>query len=164
VTEELLAAELTAKIPDYMLPNAYVMLEAMPLTPNGKIDSKQLPDIETLRAEKSQALAPRNELETKLVQLWQQVLELPQVGVEDNFFDLGGNSFLLGELYIRVEELIGAKLPLIELFKRPTIAKLAAYLQGDEPQVKKPAKTQTASRQKAVRGHREKLKAKRKRS
>lgn len=161
-TGDELSPELASKIPDYMMPNAYLMLDELPLTPNGKIDSKRLPDVASLHADKTKALAPRNELETKLVQLWQDVLELPQVGVEDNFFDLGGNSFLLGELFVRIEALIDTKLPLIELFKRPTIAKLAAYLQGKE-QVKKPLKTQTESRQKARRGHREKLKQKRNR-
>lgn len=159
---EELNPELASKIPDYMMPNAYIMLDELPLTPNGKIDSRRLPDVASLHADKTKALAPRNELETKMVQLWQEILELPQVGIEDNFFDLGGNSFLLGELFVRIEALIDTKLPLIELFKRPTIAKLAAYLQGKE-QVKKPLKTQTESRQKAVRGHREKLKQKRRR-
>jgi acyl carrier protein len=157
-----LLPELAAKIPDYMLPNEFVVLDSLPLTPNGKIDLAQLPSLESLHQNKVQILAPRNELERQLVEVWQQVLQLPSVGIEDNFFDLGGNSFLLGELYVKIEALINDKLPLIELFKRPSIGKLAAYLQGKESATKKPLKAQRVNRQKAVKGHRNKMRELRK--
>src|SRR5262249_60109289 len=85
---------LQALLPGYMVPELYVELEAMPLTPSGKVDRKALPAPEDSDLDRAAYVAPRTQTEAQLVALWQSVLRLPQVGVEDNFFPLGGHSLL----------------------------------------------------------------------
>jgi amino acid adenylation domain-containing protein/non-ribosomal peptide synthase protein (TIGR01720 family) len=116
---------LKAKLPDYMVPNAFVMLESMPLTPNGKVDRRALPapDLHNERTEKY--VAPRTPIEEILVQIWSQVLKVEQVGIHDNFFELGGHSLLATQVLSRIRDRFKVKLPLHELFNTPTIAELA---------------------------------------
>ncbi|MBN3876528.1 MAG: non-ribosomal peptide synthetase [Nostoc sp.] len=116
---------LKAKLPDYMVPNAFVMLESMPLTPNGKVDRRALPapDLHSEGTEKYVAL--RTPIEEILVQIWSQVLKVEQVGIHDNFFELGGHSLLATQVLSRIRDRFKVKLPLHELFNTPTIAELA---------------------------------------
>ncbi|WP_392535132.1 amino acid adenylation domain-containing protein [Nostoc sp. C117] len=116
---------LKAKLPDYMVPNAFVMLESMPLTPNGKVDRRALPapDLHSERTEKY--VAPRTPIEEMLAQIWSQVLKVEQVSIHDNFFELGGHSLLATQVLSRIRDRFKVQLPLHELFNTPTIAELA---------------------------------------
>ncbi|MHC5744028.1 MAG: amino acid adenylation domain-containing protein [Nostoc sp.] len=116
---------LKAKLPDYMVPNAFVMLEEMPLTANGKVDRRALPtpDLHSERTEKY--VAPRTPIEETLAQIWSQVLKVEQVGIHDNFFELGGHSLLATQVLSRIRDRFKVQLPLHELFNTLTIAELA---------------------------------------
>ncbi len=117
---------LKAKLPDYMVPNAFVILEALPLTPNGKIDRRALPapDLQG----KGEYIAPRNPIEEKIAQIWAEVLKLERVSIEDNFFELGGHSLLATQVISRCQEAFEIALPLRYLFESPTIAQLSAVI------------------------------------
>ena len=117
---------LKAKLPDYLVPNAFVILEALPLTPNGKIDRRALPapDLQG----KGEYIAPRNPIEEKLAQIWAEVLKLERVSIEDNFFELGGHSLLATQVISRCQEAFEIALPLRYLFESPTIAQLSAVI------------------------------------
>ena len=123
---------LAKKLPDYMIPSAFVQLEAMPLTPNGKIDRRALPapDASTLASETS-FVAPRNSIELQLAQIWSEVLGVSPIGVQDNFFDLGGHSLLAVRLMAQISQQFGQHLPLATLFRANTIEKLTILL-GEE--------------------------------
>jgi len=133
VTEDgqaLVANELKAflknQLPEYMVPTVFVHLQAMPLTPNGKVDRKALPAPEFSRSElQTEYVAPRNENEEKLAAIVAQLLNLEKVGVFDNFFDLGGHSLLATKFMSRIREQFNVELPLRTLFEKPTIAELA---------------------------------------
>ena len=121
--------ELKQLLPDYMIPSAFVRLETMPLTTNGKVDRAALPAPDRQRPEQSaEFAAPRNELERALAEIHRNVLNLDRVGVQDNFFDLGGNSLLAVEAYRRMESLANGKCQVLDLFKYPTIRSLAEFL------------------------------------
>jgi amino acid adenylation domain-containing protein len=117
---------LKAKLPDYLVPNAFVILEALPLTPNGKIDRRALPapDLQG----KGEYIAPRNPIEEKLAQIWAEVLKLERISIEDNFFELGGHSLLATQVISRCQEAFEIALPLRYLFESPTIAQLSAVI------------------------------------
>jgi acyl carrier protein len=124
-----LRAFLRRKLPDYMVPSAFVRLDALPLTANGKVDRKALPqpDDPSSRA-RSHYVAPRAELERSLVKIWQELLRVETVGVEDNFFDLGGHSLLLVRLVQEIQSSLGLEVALMEMFEHPTVASLARHL------------------------------------
>jgi amino acid adenylation domain-containing protein len=121
-----LRAALQSHLPAYMVPGAFVWLQALPLTPNGKLDRRALPAPEQDRA----ALAtdfrpPRTPTEVLLANLWRELLGLDQVGVADNFFDLGGHSLLATRLLARIRAAFGVELPLHAIFTSPTVEALA---------------------------------------
>ncbi|HKH46871.1 MAG TPA: amino acid adenylation domain-containing protein, partial [Thermoanaerobaculia bacterium] len=120
-----LAAWLRERLPDYMVPSAWVFLDALPLTPNGKVDRKALPAPGRTRAEAAGYVAPSDPVEEQLAALWAEVLGLDRVGVEDDFFALGGHSLLATRVMSRVRTVLGVELPLRELFESPTVAALA---------------------------------------
>jgi len=124
-----LRAYLRTKLPDYMIPSAFVRLDAMPLTANGKVDRKALPkpDDPSSRT-RSNYVAPRAELERSLVKIWQQLLRVETVGVEDNFFDLGGHSLLLVRMVQEIQNTLGVEVALMEMFEHPTVSSLAKHL------------------------------------
>lgn len=110
------------KLPEYMVPAAFVLLDAMPLTPNGKVDRRALPTPDTENiSQNTNFIPPRTPIELQLSQIWSEVLNLPTVGVRDNFFDLGGHSLLAVRLMARIERQFGIHLPLTTLFTEPTI-------------------------------------------
>jgi len=126
----LLRDFLKEKLPDYMVPSAFVLLEALPLTPNGKVDRRALPAPDTTRPElESTFVAPRTPVEEVLAGIWAQVLALQQVSINDNFFDLGGHSLLATQLISRVGDTFRVELPLRCLFEAPTVAELAASIE-----------------------------------
>ncbi|RLT97984.1 non-ribosomal peptide synthetase [Ketobacter sp.] len=115
-------------LPDYMVPKAYVVLSEFPLTPNGKVDKRRLPAPDDGSVAKNEYVAPRNDTEETLSQIWKEVLGLDRVGVTDNFFDLGGHSLLATQVVTRVREHFNVELALSALFEEPTIENIALHL------------------------------------
>jgi amino acid adenylation domain-containing protein len=124
-----LVAYLQPRLPDYMLPSAFVPLESLPLTANGKLNRQALPAPEASRPD-NRAVAPRTPVEAVMVSLWAQLLGLEQVGVTDNFFALGGHSLLATQLISRLRETFRVELPMRSLFETPTIAGLAVAIEA----------------------------------
>jgi amino acid adenylation domain-containing protein len=121
-----LRERLAATLPGYMVPSSYCWLETLPMTRNGKIDPARLPAPQL--AEQPAGRAARRGTEQQLAEIWQQVLGVPRVGADDNFFDLGGHSLLLGRVHQRITAELRPDLPLITLFRYPTVAALARHL------------------------------------
>jgi len=120
---------LKEKLPEYMVPSAFVMLEAVPLTPNGKVDRCGLPAPDTSRRGLEEGfVAPRDTIELQLAQIWEDVLNVHPVGVRDNFFDLGGHSLLAVNLVAKIQQQFAKNLPLAILFQGSTIEHLAGIL------------------------------------
>ncbi|MEM7116112.1 MAG: amino acid adenylation domain-containing protein [Chloroflexota bacterium] len=131
-TNAKLRDHLRQSMPEFMVPNAFVTLDAFPITPNGKLDRAALPAPSYARDEETEGfVTPRNALEFKLADAWKQVLKVDQVGIHDNFFDLGGHSLMALRLFSKIEAETGKKLPLSTLFEAPTIAQLAERLEDD---------------------------------
>jgi amino acid adenylation domain-containing protein len=121
---------LQARLPDYMVPAHFVMLDALPVTPNGKVDRKALPALSGTRGSlETSYVAPRTSMEQQLVDIWQDVLGLEQVGVKDNFFELGGHSLLATQVVSRVREALKIDLKLQDFFELPSIAGLVGALE-----------------------------------
>jgi amino acid adenylation domain-containing protein len=124
---------LTEKLPDHMLPSAFVMLENLPLAPSGKVDRKALPKPDNLRPVLETAyVLPRNEMERTIVDIWQKILKVEKVGIQDNFFDLGGHSLNVLQVYSKLRELFKPDLAITDLFKYPTISSISRYLNQEE--------------------------------
>ncbi len=121
-----LRARLRETLPEVMVPAHFSTLESFPLTPNHKIDRNALPEVGALPRERSRP--PANELEARIAGVWQEVLGLPSVGTEDNFFDLGGHSILAVKAHRQLVEALGQPLSIIDLFRFPTIRALAEFL------------------------------------
>ena len=125
---------LRGTLPDFMVPAHFVMLKALPQTPNGKIDRKALPapDLAAAPAAQAQAYVPPAEgLEETIAAIWKDVLKLPQVGTRDNFFDLGGHSLLAVQTHRRLKEALQRELSITDIFRFPTVQSLANYLAQD---------------------------------
>ncbi len=121
---------LKAKLPSYMLPAAFEIIDALPLTPNGKIDRRALPAPQA-RPEIHAVALPADELELKLIRIWEKVLRLNSIGVDDNFFEIGGHSLLAVRLFAQIEKSFGRNLPLATLFQAPSVKQLARVLRKD---------------------------------
>jgi amino acid adenylation domain-containing protein len=120
---------LRGKLPDYMIPSAFTLLEAFPLSPNGKIDRRALPTPEEINSNCSETfVAPRTPIEEILANIWAEVLGIKQVGISDNFFELGGHSIVATQIVSRIRETLQVELMLRSLFESPTIAGLAAQI------------------------------------
>ena len=121
---------LKQRLPDYMVPAAFVILDALPLTPSGKVARRLLPAPDWA-AEAQAYVAPRNPVEEVLVQLFADVLGLEQVGVHDDFFRLGGHSLLATQLISRIRDALEVEVPLLSLFEHPTVAEFSRKLDPD---------------------------------
>jgi amino acid adenylation domain-containing protein len=120
---------LSKRLPDYMIPAHFEKLAAIPLTPNGKIDRDALPDPDVSRKRTAGTyVAPRGEMEQLIVETWKEVLKAEMIGVEDNFFDLGGNSLDIVIMGGKLKEKLGKEIPVVTLFTYPTAAALAKHL------------------------------------
>jgi amino acid adenylation domain-containing protein len=138
-----LRSHLAETLPSYMVPTAFVMLDALPLTANGKVDRKALPDPDETRPEIEESfVAPRTASEEALTKIWGEILSLEQVGVFDNFFELGGHSLLATRVVSRVREEFQVEVPLRTLFEQPTIAGLASII--SQHRVEKAGKAELA--------------------
>jgi amino acid adenylation domain-containing protein len=129
---------LKQKLPDYMVPSAFVLLESLPLTSSGKLDRRALPapddfgnrqDGQDKQDGKAASVAPLTPVEKMLATIWADLLEIKEVGINDNFFELGGHSLLAVRLFAQIEKKFGRRLPLATLFQAPTIAQLATILE-----------------------------------
>jgi amino acid adenylation domain-containing protein len=133
---------LKQKLPDYMIPGVFVVLDALALTPNGKVDRRALPAPEFQPELQQSLLAPRTPIEEMLTSIWADVLRIELVGVHHNFFELGGHSLLATQVISRVRDTLGVELPLRSLFETPTIAQLASWveleLKNGQPQEAEP--------------------------
>ncbi len=123
---------LKERLPEYMIPAAFVVLKTMPMTPNGKVDRRALPAPDHAElASATPAVAPRDEVEARLARVWEDVLEVKPVGVNQSFFDLGGHSLLAIRLLGRIEEEFGRRLALASLFRGPTVEEQAHVLRAE---------------------------------
>ena len=121
---------LQEKLPDYMVPSAFVLLDALPVTPNGKLDRSALPAPKSTRAKlEEDFVADRTPVEKQLVSLWTKVLGIENIGIKENFFELGGNSLLAAQLIAYVRETFSVELPVRCLFEQPTVEGLAQIIQ-----------------------------------
>jgi natural product biosynthesis luciferase-like monooxygenase protein len=116
------------KLPEFMVPSAFVVLDALPLTPNGKIDRRALPEPERARSESRTHEPPKNDIERGVVSVLQELIGGGEVGVDDNFFDLGANSLMMVQASVRLRTLLGRPVPLVRMFQHPTARQLAAAL------------------------------------
>ncbi|MFL5539049.1 MAG: phosphopantetheine-binding protein, partial [Longimicrobiaceae bacterium] len=131
---DALRAHVGRTLPDYMVPGAFVPLDALPLTPNGKLDRKALPAPEGSSYAASVYEAPRTEAERKVAAVWAEVLGVERVGAHDRFFDLGGHSLLLVRVQARLREAFGQPVPITHLFRYLTVSALAAALDAPAPE------------------------------
>ncbi|MDZ8067344.1 MAG: amino acid adenylation domain-containing protein [Nostoc sp. DedQUE08] len=117
------------KLLDHMLPTAFMILEALPLTSNGKVDRQALPIPDALRPELEVAyVVPQTEVEKTIASVWQKALNLEKIGIHDNFFEIGGHSLLLVTVHSQLQEILKVELSTLDLFRYPTINSLAEYL------------------------------------
>jgi amino acid adenylation domain-containing protein len=144
-----LRSALAAALPEYMVPSNFVILDALPLTANGKIDRNALhvPAADELELVTE---PPRTELEQKIAQAWKEALGVEQVGLHRNFFDLGAHSLMVAEVHMQLHQMLGREISLVDLFQFPTVSALAAHLAGQESLVSVPQVTNRAERRLAA--------------
>jgi acyl-coenzyme A synthetase/AMP-(fatty) acid ligase len=117
------------RLPEYMVPAAFIKLAEIPLTPNGKVDRKQLMLRQGVtRPPSTVTITPRNELEERLVAIWSEILDVDRVGIRDNFFDLGGHSLLLIRVHARIKRDLKVDISVVDLFRYPTVESIASWL------------------------------------
>jgi amino acid adenylation domain-containing protein len=144
IVSDELRAYLKERLPEYMLPLAFIQMDALPLSPNGKVDRRALPAPEQVKAAFAVArIGPRTPLEEILCGIWQEVLGAEQVGVTDNFFELGGHSLLVTQIISRVREIFRVELPVRRLFDAVTIEQLSSIIVENET---KPGQTESIAR------------------
>ena len=120
---------LRERLPEHMVPSLFVFLDALPLTPHGKVDRRALPAVDRAGGEARRGFVPpRTDVERTITAVWRDVLGLEKIGVNDNFFDLGGHSLLLVRLHSKLRRVLSAELSVIDLFRYPTISSLATAL------------------------------------
>jgi amino acid adenylation domain-containing protein len=117
------------KLPDFMVPAYFIVLDRLPLTPNQKIDRQALPAPDALRVETAISyIPPGNKLQESIAEIWQEILNVPRVGMNDNFFELGGHSLLIVRVYYRLKEMIDREISITDMFRFPTINSLTDFL------------------------------------
>jgi acyl carrier protein len=132
VQEEELRGYLKQRLPEYMVPGRLVKLKKLPLTANGKVDRKALPAMNPENGDEEQLTPPRTKTEEMLADIWMQILKIERIGVDQNFFEIGGHSLSAIQLISRMREVFGMELPLKNLFERPTIAEIALAITRQE--------------------------------
>ena len=140
-------SSLRGRLPDYMIPSSYVLLNTLPLTSNGKVDRKALPPPDEIQTEQQPEtyIAPETEIEQVIAGVLQEVLKLEQVSVQRNFFDMGGTSVHMIQVYNKVRALLQREFPVVAIFEHPTVRALAKYL-GDEAGMARPLLKQGVDR------------------
>ena len=132
---------LKSKLPDFMVPNIWMELDKLPLTPNGKIDRKALPDPDAGDLISNEYIEPRNETESKLSEIWKELIHIDRIGVYDNFFELGGHSLLAMRLISMIRKEFNTELAIKDIFLNSTVAELALSIQTQNKGVSAPALT-----------------------
>ncbi|NEQ88155.1 MAG: non-ribosomal peptide synthetase, partial [Moorea sp. SIO2I5] len=117
---------LESRLPEYMLPSGYVVLSKLPLTPNGKVDRRALPEPDWANSLSTEYVAPETETQKVLAEIWRTLLGIQQIGIHDNFFDLGGHSLMATQVMSRLRNTVKVELPMNKLFENPTIQQLGA--------------------------------------
>ncbi len=131
VPVDAVKAFLSARIPTYELPIGWVQLGELPLTPNGKVNTEALPEPEFITSNHTTAPAAASPLERRLVAIWEDVLHVRPISIQDDFFELGGHSLIAVELFTAIERVTGVRLPLASIFEAPTVARLAALVHAN---------------------------------
>lgn len=121
---------LRAKLPLYMVPAVFMILDRLPLTPNGKVNRRALPDPDELRKAGRQFAPAQTLVQQKIVDVWEEVLKLPGIGIADNFFELGGHSILATQVMARLRSSFGIEVPLRDLFEAPTVAEVSERIEA----------------------------------
>jgi acyl carrier protein len=123
---------LRTELPEFMVPSHFIKMDSFPLTPNKKTDRKALPAPDQVASETNVAyMAPTNDLERKVAEIWQRLLNVNQVGLNDNFFDLGGHSLLTVQAHRQLKAVVDREISITDMFRFPTIRSLVAYLSED---------------------------------
>ncbi len=130
-----LREHLSKELPEYMIPTYFIQLDKLPLTANGKVDRKALPEPDGSISTGTEYVAPSNEIEEKLAGIWQEVLGLEKVGINDNFFELGGHSLKAINIAAKIHKELNVSVPLKEMFKTPTIKGLATYVESTKQSI-----------------------------
>jgi len=149
---------LKERLPDYMVPATFVALDRLPLSPNGKVDRLSLPDSSPSEAPREARAEPRSVTERAIARVWEEVLGVPAVGMDDNFFEIGGHSLLVGRMQERLEADLGAKVLAVDLFLYPTVRALAEHLAaasaqgGAKPDAKAEASAERGSGRREMMG------------
>ncbi|MGB7604680.1 MAG: condensation domain-containing protein, partial [Lutisporaceae bacterium] len=130
-----LREHLSKNLPDYMIPAYFIQLDKLPLTENGKVDRKALPEVDGSINTDIEYEAPRNEIEEKLAEIWSEVLGIEKIGINDNFFELGGHSLKATNVIAKIHKELNVELPLREMFKTPTIKGLANYVKNTKQSI-----------------------------
>jgi amino acid adenylation domain-containing protein/FkbM family methyltransferase len=126
---------LKQQLPEYMIPSAFVCLEKLPLTRNGKVDRAALAALDSGRAATAY-VAPQNQMEQTVARIWQDALRVERVGANDNFFELGGHSLLVAQVHNRLVSTLGREISMVEMFQYPTVSTLAKRLSEVEPRAR----------------------------
>ncbi len=128
---------LKVTLPDYMMPSTFIFLDTLPLTPNGKVDRNDLLSRDVPQSQTRQYIAPRNSTEKTLIQIWSETLDVEQISIHDNFFEIGGHSILAAQLILKINNAFKHNIELRVIFDRPTVALLADLIeQGEIPDTK----------------------------
>jgi amino acid adenylation domain-containing protein len=149
---------LSNRLPDYMIPAYFMPLEEIPLTPNGKLDRKKLPEPEI--STQQHYVEPQNDSEKEISKIWSSVLEIDKPGAETNFFELGGNSIDIIKINSRIKEKMGIEIPVVQMFRYPTVRSLAEYINRENKNrimERKEEKQEGKSRMEKMRLRRRKL-------
>ncbi|MBD3182748.1 amino acid adenylation domain-containing protein [Candidatus Poribacteria bacterium] len=132
-TVSLLRKELAEKLPDYMIPSTFVKMKIMPLNTNNKVDRQALPEPDTARPELDNPyVPPKTPVEEKLTEIWEEILNLDQVGINDNFLELGGHSLLATQIISRLHDAFNVEIPQNQIFQSPTIAEMSVAISGQK--------------------------------
>jgi amino acid adenylation domain-containing protein/FkbM family methyltransferase len=144
---------LKEELPEYMIPTAFVPLDELPLTRNGKVDRQALPAPESLQLKSAESyIAPQSQLERDIANIWQESLQVEKVGTHDNFFDLGGHSLLMVQVHSKLRATLGRDISMVEMFQHPTVSALAEHLsrQGPEQHTFEDARQRAARQKRAL--------------
>ena len=129
LSTDILRSQIKKHLPDYMIPSVFKIMETLPLTTSGKVDRKQLPEVDLDNADREIVyVPPQTELERSIALIWQEVLGIKSVGLDDNFFDLGGHSLSMTKAHIRLQEILQRDFSIVEMFSHPTIRSFSDYL------------------------------------
>jgi non-ribosomal peptide synthetase component F len=139
VEAEQMRRHLSASLPEYMVPAAYVRLESLPLTPNGKLDRQALEKMKTTVSPRKSLIKAENQLQETIQKIWCKVLGLQEASIFDNFFDVGGHSLLMVQIQAGLKKVFGRTIRMVDLFQYPTIASLSDFIAlGEDPQERMP--------------------------